>query len=635
MHTEPEPESVVRQLERELQVLKGRLRDTTEQYEANTEELKAGNEELQAMNEELRSASEELETSREELQAINEELSTVNQELKSKLEELSHANSDLHNLMASTAIATVFLDRDLRIMRYTPSAAPLFHIIPSDLGRPLADLRHRLEYPQLSADAERVLDQLVPIEREVRVADGSWFLSRILPYRTLDDHIAGVVLAFVDITEGKLAREAARESEERLARAIEIETVGVIFFKADGSITASNSAFLGMSGYTREDLAAGLVRWDTQTPPEYMAKSRQAMNELLEHGRTSPYEKELIRKDGTRWWALLSATRLNHAEGAEFILDITARKQAEARLRMSEEQFRRAIEDAPIPVIIQAEDGRVLQVSKTWTELTGYTQADIPDLQAWLHQGYGAGGERLRDRVHGLFADAAPMEQQEIEIVTRSGERRSWLFSASPIGTFFDGRRYIVGMALDITESMRSRGAIEAALEETQHARQQAEAANRIKDHFLATLSHELRTPLTPVLTAAESMLRRKDLPPIVVEGLQMICRNIELENRFINDLLDITRITRGKLELHCGPLDLHESLKRAIEVCRGDLEEKNQSLTLELQAEQQTVSADAMRTQQVFWNLLKNASKFTPDGGALLHPLAQRVRVDHHRGRR
>lgn len=210
-------EPIVHQLEREVESLKTRLRDTVEQYEASAEEQKASNEELQAMNEELRSASEELETSREELQSINEELTTVNAELKSRVEELNHANSDLHNLMAATAIATVFLDRDLHITRYTPSAVSLFRIIASDVGRPLDDLRHKFDYPELSADALRVLEQLVPVEREVR-EDGRWYLARLLPYRTLDDRIAGVVLTFVEITDIKRAQEEIRSRNEELER---------------------------------------------------------------------------------------------------------------------------------------------------------------------------------------------------------------------------------------------------------------------------------------------------------------------------------------------------------------------------------------------------------------------------------
>jgi two-component system CheB/CheR fusion protein len=238
-HMEPEP---IVQFEREIESLKARLRDTVEQYEAGAEEQKASNEELQAMNEELRTAGEELETSRKELQSINEELATVNQELKSKVEELGHANSDLNNLITSTAIATLFLDRDFRIMRYTPSAVPLFHLIPGDVGRPLANLACELEYADISADAERVLKDLVPVEREVR-AGGQWFLINVLPYRTLDDYIAGVVLTFVDITESKRATEALRESEQRLQLIIENAREYAIFaMDLERQITSWNLA---------------------------------------------------------------------------------------------------------------------------------------------------------------------------------------------------------------------------------------------------------------------------------------------------------------------------------------------------------------------------------------------------------
>jgi two-component system, chemotaxis family, CheB/CheR fusion protein len=208
-------ETMEAHLDAENQHLKEQLTTTIEQYEALLEEIRASNEELQAMNEELRSATEELETSKEELQSINEELTTVNQELKSNVEELSRMNSDLQNLMASTEIGTIFLDRQLRIKRFTPPAQALFNLISSDIGRPLSDLTHRLNYGGLTDDANRVLSDLRMIEREVS-SNGHWFLTRILPYRTLDDRIDGVVLAFVDITERKRI-EAERLELEREA----------------------------------------------------------------------------------------------------------------------------------------------------------------------------------------------------------------------------------------------------------------------------------------------------------------------------------------------------------------------------------------------------------------------------------
>ena len=219
VQTESEP--AVRHLEREIEQMKARLRDTVEQYEASTEELKASNEELQAMNEELRSATEELETGREELQSINEELTTVNQEMKSKVDELGHANSDLSNLMAATAIATIFLDRQLSIMRYTPSAVALFHLIAGDIGRPLTDLSHRLRYPEMKDDAEQVLKTLIPVRREVSDGAGQWFLAQLLPYRTTEDHIAGVVLTFVDITERRRKEEELQRSRSELETSLQ------------------------------------------------------------------------------------------------------------------------------------------------------------------------------------------------------------------------------------------------------------------------------------------------------------------------------------------------------------------------------------------------------------------------------
>ena len=200
-------EPVVRQLEEELQRTRDQLRATIEQYETSVEELKASNEELQAINEELRSATEELETSKEELQSVNEELTTVNHELKEKVEEVSRANSDLQNLLASTEIGTIFLDRALRIKRYTPRVEEIYNIIPSDLGRPLEHVTHKLEHDNLSSDAEKVLTDLHMIEREIRSLEGRWYLARLLPYRTLEDRIDGIVLTFIDITQRKQAED--------------------------------------------------------------------------------------------------------------------------------------------------------------------------------------------------------------------------------------------------------------------------------------------------------------------------------------------------------------------------------------------------------------------------------------------
>ncbi|HTD68166.1 MAG TPA: HAMP domain-containing sensor histidine kinase, partial [Candidatus Limnocylindria bacterium] len=154
--------------------------------------------------------------------------------------------------------------------------------------------------------------------------------------------------------------------------------------------------------------------------------------------------------------------------------------------------------------------------------------------------------------------------------------------------------------------------------EATQLARDEAEAANRAKDQFLAVLSHELRTPLTPVLMSVYALQADPETPPKVNSALQMIQRNIQLEARLIDDLLDLSRITHNKVELQLEDIDLHEVVSRAIEVCRNDIDSKKQKVSVEMEARNHFVRGDAGRLQQVFWNLLKNAAKFTPAGGRL-----------------
>ncbi len=211
-------EPVARHLEDELMRLKAQLRSSNEQHEFQQEELKASNEELQAMNEELRSAAEELETSKEELQSINEELRTVNQELKVKIEETSLTSNNLQNLINSTDIGTIFLNRSLRVVLFTPAARNIFNLIPADYGRPLTDITNKLEYHNLVNDAEMVLDKLTPLEQEVRTSEEKDFLMRISPYRTAEDRINGVVITFVDITARKEAEQQLRENMEELTR---------------------------------------------------------------------------------------------------------------------------------------------------------------------------------------------------------------------------------------------------------------------------------------------------------------------------------------------------------------------------------------------------------------------------------
>jgi two-component system CheB/CheR fusion protein len=188
-------------LEKELQNAREEIQNVLEEMETSQEELKSTNEELQSTNEELQSTNEELTSSKEELQSLNEELHTVNAELQTKIDDFSRVNNDMKNLLDSTDIATLFLDKELNIRRYTIQATKIFKLIKSDIGRPFTDQVSDLIYPELAADALEVLRTLVFVQKQIPAKDGRWFSIRIMPYRTFDDKIDGLVITFIDISD--------------------------------------------------------------------------------------------------------------------------------------------------------------------------------------------------------------------------------------------------------------------------------------------------------------------------------------------------------------------------------------------------------------------------------------------------
>jgi two-component system CheB/CheR fusion protein len=191
-----ELEQLLAQARLEIQAVRNEM-------QASREELKSANEELQSTNEELQSTNEELTTSKEEMQSLNEELYTVNAELQSKVDDLSMVNGDMKNLLNSTDVATIFLDSELRIRRFTDRATQIYKLIPGDVQRPLGDIVNDLDYPELQDDAREVLRTLVFSERQISARGGGWYMVRIMPYRTVDNVIDGVVVTFINISEAK------------------------------------------------------------------------------------------------------------------------------------------------------------------------------------------------------------------------------------------------------------------------------------------------------------------------------------------------------------------------------------------------------------------------------------------------
>src|SRR5450830_1712993 len=324
---------VLLQLEHELQRSKEKLQETIEQSEVSNEELRASNEELQAINEELRSATEELETSKEELQSVNEELITVNYELKVKVEETGKANDDLNNLIASTNIATIFVDRAMRIKRFTPRAADVFSLIPTDIGRSLLDITHRLDSDHLAEDVSASFDTLRLVEREVRSNDGRYYIVRLLPYRTTEDRIEGAVMTFFDITGRREAEDKLRRGEERMRLVAEsTDDYAIITVDNEGLVTGWNKGAERNFGYKEEEVLGRLL--DFIFTPEDRAAGIPAHERVRarKEGRAED-ERWHVRKDGSRFFSVGVTTPLHNGEFygyAKITRDQTLRAQRDS-----------------------------------------------------------------------------------------------------------------------------------------------------------------------------------------------------------------------------------------------------------------------------------------------------------------
>ncbi|MGZ8253737.1 MAG: PAS domain S-box protein [Burkholderiaceae bacterium] len=539
--------------------------------------------------------------------------------------------------------------------------------------------------------------------------------------------------------------------EERMTRAMQIDTVGILSFRPDGRIIDCNDAFLRMSGVARGDVTANRVRWDALTPSEWLPASQRALDEFDRTGRTTPYEMEYVRPDGTRWWGLFAATRVGPDEGVEYIIDITERKRAEAARHATEAEFRAMFELSSVGQFqSEVPTGRILRANRRFCEMLGYREEELrqrtlhelthPEDHAlarstfdrlvedhaaetslekrMLHRdgtvvwvninftlmrdaegrpvrtaaivrdvtaqkateqalaesrehlhlivesardyaiiatdlqrrvtSWNPGAERVTgyvdaemvgNSVDALFvpedrARGAP--EQEAGTALKAGRATNERWHLRKDGSRFWGSGLMMPMRNERGEAVgfvkifrdqtavresnealkRSRAELREALRQNEQVRREIETASRAKDHFLAVLSHELRTPLTPVLMAAQTLSLRSDLPEGVRQAVEMIQRNVRLESHFIDDLLDLTRISRGTLEMDPENTDLHDVVREAISLVEPQLQAKRQRITVELGAERHVLRADRTRIVQVVWNVLNNAMKFTPPEG-------------------
>ncbi len=436
-----------------------------------------------------------------------------------------------------------------------------------------------------------------------------------------------------DITDRRRAEKDLRESEER-TRALSANLPGGAAFIVDHGLR-----YLLAGGEALETLGMKPERFPGKTVREvvglelagfYEPFYREALTGLSlsrEHtikGRTFLSRAVPLRDANATIYAALAVS-----------YDITERKAAEEALRENEETLRLMIESAHEYAIFTTDlEMRVTTWNSGAERVLGYAETEIIGKPADVIF-------TPEDRA----ADRPEIETQQALSEGRASDQR-WHLRKD--GTRFWSNGFLMPMhnatgktvgfvkiLRDETESRQAQEALERsrqqlvdALREKDRAWKEADTASKAKDHFVAVLSHELRTPLTPVLLVAQMLAQRPDLPPDVREALDMIANNVQIESRFIDDLLDMTRLARGKLEIAREVVDVHEILQRAVEISRADIEGKGQKLFLSLRAQRRTVSGDRTRLQQVFWNLLKNASTFTPKGGQIR--IESRNRGDH-----
>lgn len=375
-------EELVRQLEDELKSTREDLQNTVEEMETSNEELKASNEEVMSINEELQSTNEELETSKEELQSLNEELSTVNSQLQDKIAKLEDTNNDIINLLNSTDVATLFLDTQFRIKRFTPVTTQLFSLISSDIGRPLSDLVQKFTDPRLLNDVQLVMELLQPIEVQVNDEKGRWFTRRVLPYRTQENRIDGVVVTFTDITPLHESERLANERFAQIEALYRHAPVGLAFVDKELRFRNINDRLAEIDGLPRakhfgrtvkEVLSRPLAETVDGDLRRVLATGDAITDiELACEPATNPGQKRhwLVNyypvRDGND---LLTGISL-------MVLDITKRKRDEEVLYNEKELLRVTLHSIGDAVITTDATGRVTFINPIAEELSGWTQEE-------------------------------------------------------------------------------------------------------------------------------------------------------------------------------------------------------------------------------------------------------------------
>ena len=582
-----------------LDSLEAELGTTKERLQATVEEAQASNQELQATNEELIASNEELHSTNEELQSVNEELYTVNAEYQAKIAELSELTDDMNHLLEATDVHTVFLDRELRIRRFTPQMARTFHIEEHDVGRPITHFASRLEHPELLDDLKRVLAGGERIEREVMSDDGSHFLLRVLAYRPQED-IEGVVLTLVDISPIKDAQRELQRHEQ--AYRTLAQTGEAILWRATrhGEFRERQPEWEAYTGQTWPAHAG--EEWLEMVHPDDRARLARAWDSAIRSQSAFEAEGRVYSKrhDAYRYFRLRGAPLLDErGQVVEWIgnmLDFEEAHVARQQLREREAQLNAILEHSPSPIFLKDTTGRYLLASRRLLEYVGAD--DIADVI----------GKTDYDLFPGDVADAVHdhdrrviRERRALEFEERApvkNEDRVLLTVKFPLLDRDGEVTAIAGVSSDITARKAAEHEIRLAVDR--------------RDHFLAMLSHELRNPLGAILNASYALEMPSLAEPQKQKAGAAVKRQALHVSRLLDDLLDVARVTQGKIDVRREQVDLRQVVDAAIESVRSFASSREVTIEYEEPERYPMLEGDEARLRQVVTNLLRNAIQFS-----------------------
>ncbi len=421
------------------------MQTTREEMQTSQEEQKSTNEELQSSNEELQSTNEELTTSKEEMQSLNEELHTVNAELQGKISESKRVNNDMNNLLNSSEIATLFLDKKLKISQYTFHATKIFKLIPSDIGRNFTDLANNLNYPEINSDAEEVLRTLMFKERTISTKNDLFYIIRIMPYRTIDDKIEGLVITFIDITESKLLEiqllEIKKQYQELFSSMSEMFQVIELIYDSDGKAydyyyRDVNPAFEKLVGKTRKQLIDKQAKNIFGIIEDYWL---EIYDKVMKTGESVVFEKygaELDKYYEVNTWKA-SESRL-----AIIFNDVTERKLSEKALLATQNIFQTFIHKVPSVIIGLTSDGKIIEFNPEAEKVFGRKRNDV------IHRNYFDLfiPEGLREKVESdmkeILADALPNQFENL-VKSATGDQLKIEWTAHKL---FDQKGVLTGV---------------------------------------------------------------------------------------------------------------------------------------------------------------------------------------------